>query len=276
MAAAARTVVAGIMLGLLASIFRKPLPKGWRTWLLFLLLGLCGSAVPFFLLAYAVTLIDSMEAAVLMSMAPLFITVFAVPFALSRAKLTRAVLGLALGLGGAWLLVAPGGVALMDEFAVAKLYVVLAAVFYGLTVVLSRAVKGVSTEAQSFGVMLCSIVIMLVAMFMTLDVSVVRPSAASIAATVVLGIISTALASYLYYYLVQRVGPSFVAPNIYLVPPIAIFAGAEFMDEVISAPLVYALILILAGTILANLPVAKGSSTGAEAGGGKASPATED
>ena len=80
------------------------------------------------------------------------------------------------------------------------------------------------------------------------------PTVGSTAALVALGVLGTALAFVIYYDLIAEVGAARAALVSYLAPGVALFYGAVFRDEVITAAAVVGLVVILAGVAIASRP----------------------
>jgi len=69
----------------------------------------------------------------------------------------------------------------------------------------------------------------------------------------VLGLLSTGLATLIYFRLVQGPGPTFLSFVNYLVPPCAVLMGALFLDESVSSSVYVGLCLILSGIAFSEL-----------------------
>jgi drug/metabolite transporter (DMT)-like permease len=69
-----------------------------------------------------------------------------------------------------------------------------------------------------------------------------------------LGLLPTALASVLSYWLVARVGPSFVSYANYLVPAFALLLGAAVLNEPLGWSILVSLVLILGGIAISRMP----------------------
>ena len=77
-------------------------------------------------------------------------------------------------------------------------------------------------------------------------------SGASITAMIVLGLLPTAFAMFVYVWLIQRAGPVFVSFTTYMSPLWATGLGVLFLGEPLHGSMVGALALILAGVAVAN------------------------
>ena len=74
----------------------------------------------------------------------------------------------------------------------------------------------------------------------------------AIAALLILGLLTTGLATLLYFRLVQGPGPTFISLVNYLVPAWAVVAGAVFLDEALSPAMIGGLMMILLGIALSE------------------------
>ncbi len=78
------------------------------------------------------------------------------------------------------------------------------------------------------------------------------PSPDVLAALAVLGVICTALAFVAFLELIKEVGPTRATVFTYVNPAVAVAAGALFLDEPLTAGILAAFALILAGSVLAT------------------------
>jgi drug/metabolite transporter (DMT)-like permease len=94
------------------------------------------------------------------------------------------------------------------------------------------------------------------------DLPTEAPDADAIASVVVLGIFCTAIAFFLFYALVARVGSGRATLITYISPIFALTAGILVLDESVGAVTLAGLVLILAGSwMAARQSVARGPST---------------
>ena len=78
------------------------------------------------------------------------------------------------------------------------------------------------------------------------------PDVGAVAALVVLGVLGTALAFVIYYELIGAIGAARAALVSYLAPGVALFYGAIFLDETITAAAIVGLVAILGGVAIAS------------------------
>src|SRR2546429_9140433 len=214
-------------------------------WGWLVVVALVNTAIPFWLLSWGETRIDSGLASIIQAAVPIFNAAIAfVAFHEVRVTGTR-LLGVAVGFVGVALLVGaqPQGKVL------GALAVVGMAFCYGLGGLLTgRYLKPV----QPVVVALASTAI---AAAVALPAGVVQgpsemPGWKTIGSVVALGIPGTALAYLLFFALISGPGAAYASLVTYLIPPIALAYGAIFLGERFGAAAFGGLALILAGVAL--------------------------
>src|SRR5262249_28249384 len=78
------------------------------------------------------------------------------------------------------------------------------------------------------------------------------PSAETVVAACLAGVVATALSSLGYYHLIATIGPTRATLSIYLAPGFAVIFGILFLHEPLHASIVAGLALIITGAWLAN------------------------
>ncbi len=225
--------------------FRKALGELARNWWPLFLVGLFNAAVPFWLLTWSETRIDSGLAAILQAAAPIFVALLAIRFVPSERVTGWRLVGLLVGFAGVGLLV---GVQ-KGANVVAALAVVATALCYGGSILYAgRRLKGVQPMVIAVGTLFTGTVLMAPAGIAQAPSSM--PSAEIILAVVILGVVCSAIAYLLYFGIMAGAGASRAILVTYLVPAMAVFYGAVFLSEPVSISSVVGLALILAGVAL--------------------------
>lgn len=218
--------------------------------------GILGSFFPAFLFALAETKLDGAFAGVLNSLTPVFVILIALFF--FRKKITGKVYaGIGIALFGSALLFyfnsrGSGSTFKHIDFA---LYCVLATAFYGLNVNMVNKVLS-NTHPLAVGVV-AFVSLLIPSAFVLWDTGYFNlplgESKYIIAtlASVVLGIFGTALASVLFYYLIQKAGYLFASMVTYGIPFIAQFWGV-INGEKVDIYRIIGLLIILGGIYLAT------------------------
>jgi drug/metabolite transporter (DMT)-like permease len=226
---------------------RQTLAEIWGVWRWLVVVGLVNTALPFWLLSWGETRIDSGLASIIQGAVPIFNALLAFAFFREARVFGLRLVGLGIGFVGVALLVGaqPHGKLL------AALAVVGMALCYAIgTLLAGRHLRG----TPPLVVALASTAVSTLAV---LPVGVVQAPASAwhgetIAAILVLGFVGTAIAYLLFFALIQRAGANYATLVTYLVPPIALFYGAVFLGESFGATDLVSLVLILAGVALAT------------------------
>lgn len=207
--------------------------------------ALINTALPFWLLSWGETRIDSGLASIIQAAVPIFNAVIAF-VAFREVRVTGARLaGVAVGFVGVALLVG----AQPEGKVLGALAVVGMAFCYGLGGLLTGRYLN---SAQPVVVAFASTAI---ATLVWLPVGVAQapaqlPGWKTIASVVALGIPGTALAYLLFFGLITSAGAAYASLVTYLIPPIALAYGAIFLGERFGAAALGGLALILAGVAL--------------------------
>jgi drug/metabolite transporter (DMT)-like permease len=214
-------------------------------WVWLVVVALVNTAIPFWLLSWGETRIDSGLASIIQASVPIFNALIAfVAFREVRVTGMRLV-GVAVGFVGVALLVG----AQPEGKVLGALAVVGMAFCYGLGGLLTgRYLR----PAQPVVVAFASTAI---ATLVWLPVGVAQapahtPGWKTIASVLALGIPGTALAYLLFFGLITGAGAAYTSLVTYLIPPIALAYGAIFLGERFGAAAFGGLALILAGVAL--------------------------
>jgi drug/metabolite transporter (DMT)-like permease len=226
---------------------RATLAELLGAWPWLVVVGLVNTALPFWLLSWGETRLDSGLASILQGAVPIFNALLAFLFFRELRVRGLKLVGLAIGFVGVALLVGaqPHGKLL------AAVAVVAMALCYAFgTLVTGRYLKG----TPPLVVALASTVVATIAVA---PAGVIQAPAEmwhgeTIMAILILGVVGTAIAYLLFFELIHTAGPNYATLVTYLVPPIALGYGAIFLGESFGAVAFAALALILLGVGLAT------------------------
>lgn len=229
---AGRTAVGGTVLVLLLHLRGRRLPTRPRMWGHLLVLGTINNAVPWTALAWAQQFLPSGLTALLMAVVPTSTLLVSALVGLERITGKR-LLGLLLALGGVGAIVAddleqPGRV-------VAVLVVVAATVLYACGAVYAKTyVSGQLPPLVLATGQVLSAAVVTIPVALVFDP--VRPVLGQLTSTTLiavglLGALGTGFAFLLFYMLIERVGATNATMTTYLIPLVAIVAGAVVLDE---------------------------------------------
>jgi len=217
--------------------------------------GMMGIFIPAFLFATAQTQIPSSVAGILNTLTPAFTLVVGVLFFRQRFRWT-AIAGLALAFGGSLLLMLARENGRVEGVNLYTLLIVAACVLYGtnLNFVKFKIADLHPLTITSVALMMLGPLALLYLLGFTSFAQTVSntPGAWKVAGYVVLlGIMSTALATYLFYRLVQISTPLLASSVTYFMPVVAVLWGV-LDNEVLYPGHLIGMVAIVAGVYLAN------------------------
>lgn len=261
----ARLSLAALILLVLTVGLGRRWPRGWRTWLFFVLIAVIGNLLPFSLITWGQRGIDSGLAGILMAIMPLATLVLAHLFVPGERLTPPRIGGFLLGLTGVVVLIGPEALhaALGEEAHLLPMLAVLGgALCYGVASILARLRPGGDALCTAAAVTLLAALLSLPAALLQgvpaplalprgltpLDPDLLAP----LGAVMFLGVFATATAMLVYFRLIQSAGPGFTAQLNYLIPLWAVAVGVLFLGEHPRINHLYGLGLILGGLLVAR------------------------
>jgi drug/metabolite transporter (DMT)-like permease len=266
------------LIGLLIvmAVQRQPISRNPRVLLAFLFMGVFNTAVPFTLISWGETRIDSGLAAILNSTTPLF-TIIIAHFWLRDEKITLPrILGLIVGFVGVVILVSRDLNLDGTQINIAgQLAIILASISYAAAATFSRRhLRGQPPILQSTMVVLIADAVMWAALPVVhnvapeLDMPMKLPSLPiTWFAIAWLGLLGSCAAYLLFFYLVNTWGPTRTTLVTYVFPVIGLILGVLFLNEVADWRLIIGSVLVVAGIGVVNFvqkprPVTRPATSG--------------
>lgn len=241
-----RLIFGAITLGLFPASWQRL--KRRRDWGIIAVLAVVWMAIPMMLLNLAQERIDSSMAGMINAAAPLITALIAAIWFRQRPSRGLAI-GLIVGFAGVTFIMLPsitGHVSL-----VGVLIMLLATVFYGISFNIQAVAQASNGPlAVIWRSLLIALVVSTPLGIIGLGNSTIAP--VSMGATAILGIFSTGLGFIFFTTLINRVGPSRAAINIYLTPVVAMFLGALVAGEALHLASFIGISLVLLGAFLAS------------------------
>lgn len=253
--AAGRIIIAAIVLILIALIRRESFGFLRNTWLLIIALAIFGDCLPFYLISWGQQSVDSSVAGILMAVMPLTTIVLAHFFVPGESLNTYRVVGFLLGFLGILVLLGPAALAKLESGAnvvISMLAILAGAVSYAINTILAKRLPNESLLAISTAVLVVASLIMLPALLTFEGQWMVEMSSVGFMSLVLLGVFPTAVATFIYFAVIARVGPSFLSQINYLIPVWAVLMGIAFLNETIGLNAFIALAIILLGIAIAQ------------------------
>ena len=239
LAALSLAVIVPLLVGGRATL--AGLRAAWRP---LVLVGLVNTAMPFWLLSWGETRIDSGLASIIQASVPIFNALIAFGFFHEQRIGGRRLLGVAVGFVGVALLVG----AQPHAKVLGAIAVVGMAVCYGTGgLLVRRFLVGTTPYVVALGSTTAAAIAILPA---GLAQAPSHLEAGAIASVATLGVVCTAVAYLINYTIIATAGAAYSALVTYLIPPIALFYGAVFLGEGVGIAALLGLVLILGGVAL--------------------------
>lgn len=245
--ASGRTLVGALLMGAVMAMKGVRLPRDGEVWAKLALMGTVGTILPFALINWGETHIDSGLAAILMSAVPLFTIVLAHMLRSDERITIGKAAALVLGGVGVVVLVGPDVLSGLGSDLLGQIAVLGACLCYAVNGLTARTLAGQSAEAVTAGMLITA-----AAAGVPLALLIDRPweaevSALSLLSVVALGVLPTALGYLIAYRIITSAGAGFASLNNYLVPIFGVFWGMVFLAEKLQPQALLALLLIFLG-----------------------------
>jgi len=248
---AIRMLVGGVLLTILAVSRGLAFPRSARRWLDLFIQGILQSALPFSLISWGEQHVPSALAGVLNSTVPMFVFVISV-FVLKRAPFSAMkLLGVLLGLAGVVVMTGSSGIGQISAMQVLAVVAVMgASASYASGAIFGHRFDDQPAIITASGSLLCGSAVMV-----ALSLSIDHPWERVLGwhatwAMLVLSVLSTALASVIFFRLIKTLGSLATTSNAYLRALFSVLFGVVFLSEPFKWGIVVATVLILAGVSL--------------------------
>jgi drug/metabolite transporter (DMT)-like permease len=231
----------------------QALPRDKHWWVYFALLSIMGNLVPFTLIAWAEIHISSGQAGLLMALMPISTMVLAHYFVDHERLTPRRIIGVVAGFAGVSALIGSnafsglGGVGLIAQIAV-----IVATFSYAVNSVYAKRLPALNGLVMATGSLIVGFLIMFPFCLIIDQPWQVQASAGPWLATIALGLLSTGLATWVYFLVVSECGPNFLSLTNYIIPALAFAAGAVLLGEPFSAWQFVGLIAICCGIAISQ------------------------
>ncbi len=244
------------LVGLLAVMYwqRQSIPRDRPTLLKYLFMGVFNVVVPFLLITWGETHIDSSLAAILNATTPLFVIVIA-HFALHDEKITGPRLaGLIVGFVGVVVLVSQDfrPEALQSDL-LGQLAVLLAAISYAVALVFTRRqLRNAKPVVQSTMILVFATAIMWIITPVVERPLVLPAQPIAWLAVVWLGLLGLCIAYLLFFWLNNAWGPTRASLVTYVFPVVGVILGVIFLNETLNWNMVLGSALVVGGIVVVN------------------------
>ena len=228
-------------------------PRDFRAWRPLLLLGITNVAIPFFLISWGETFIDSAVASILDATVPLF-TILIAHYLLEDDKITMPkLMGLLIGFAGVVVLMSKDLLNTSTNSLLGQAAVILASIFYAVnSVYIRRTTEDIPGIVRSAGPLISASAVMWLATFLFERPVQMPQLGITWIALLWLGIFGSGLAFAMAYYLIHEIGPTRTTMVTYLFPLGGVILGVTFLNEQLTWPLITGAALIVLSLVVAN------------------------
>src|SRR5262245_61101294 len=251
--ATARIGIGALVLTALVAARGRSWPQRWRDWMLLFIMGLVGNTIPFSLINWGETRIDSGLTAILMSTVPLATIILAPTFVRDEPITAGKLIGVALGMAGVAVLIGPGVLLGARGELLGEIAVTAAALCYAVNGLVARQLPRMPVEVIGACCLLSATLVSLPMSLVAERPWQASPSTLSLAALVLLGVLNTAGGYLLLLRLVVRARAGFASLNNFLVPLVGVIWGVLLLQERPSPRALAGLLLNLGGLAAVRL-----------------------
>ena len=245
--AAWRVALGALMLLVIALVIGQRFAYSSRDWRNIVIVGCLNSAVPFFLISWGQQFISSAESALLMAMGTFFALIVSHFTSLDERINHARASGVTVGFIGVLVLVfwdiSETGLGTLAG----QLAVIVAGCSYATSSIVSRRLTHLPTLSTTAATLLSASLYMVPLAFLLEDPLPVSPSARSTLALAYLGVVATAFAMTLRFFIIRANGAVFMSLVGYLVPLFGVLWSGLYFADAITPQTLVALTLILLG-----------------------------
>ena len=252
--AGGRLLFGALALGAVVALRRERLPRTPRVWAHLCVLSVSFCVVPFLLFAWAEQHVSSGLASIFNATTPIMTAIMA--WAVFRVERLRPgqLVGIAVGIVGVVVIIAPGALTDVGGSTVAQLALLGATACYGFSLAYMRRFlgdAGLSGIAFAFGY-IGPAALLMVALSPVILAEPMRPTPAVVASIVALGVLGTGLAYVWNQNTLRAWGPTRASTVTYITPVVGVVLGIVVLGETLSWNEPVGALIVFVGILLAQ------------------------
>jgi drug/metabolite transporter (DMT)-like permease len=214
--------------------------------------GCISCAIPYTLIAYGQTSVNSALAAILNSTTPLFVCLISLIWTQREPLRLGRMVGVSAGLAGVVMIAGANSLTGLGKDVFGQAAIILATVSSAVAAIQGRRFNDVPPELAAAGTLTCGALVLVPLCFVVDAPLHFTPSAGSVVALLVNAIFATALRSVIYFRLLRTIGSVGTTSVSYLKPAIAVLIGVTLMGEALTWTAMIGLLAILFGVAAIN------------------------
>lgn len=229
------------------------LPRGLRIWGAYLGMGALNNAIPFSLIFWGQTQIESGLASILNGTTAMFGAVVAGLLLKDEPLTPQKLIGAALGFVGVAVIMGPAALTSLDPRNLAQIAVLAAAFSYALASVWGKSfLAGQPPLMNALGMVTGSTVLMLPVALYSDGMPRFDLSLPVWGALLGIAVLSTALAYLMYFEILRRAGSANLMLVTLLIPPVAVALGAGLLGEQLGREAMLGFVIIGLGLVVTD------------------------
>jgi len=251
---AGRLIIGSVVLIMTLLIIYKKISIKLKDWKYYSFMSIVGIVAPFLLISYGQINIDSSLAGILMATMPISTIMLSHIFLDDEHLTQRKLVGFLIAFVGIIILIMPEIFQMpkISNDITSELMVISGAILYSCSAVYGKKYKITNPINASAGTILYSAIIMLLYLSAFDSQITHQISVPHIVSVLVLGIFCTAIATIIYFQILQSSGASFISIMNYLIPVWSILFGVVFLNEGIFINYLMGLLVIIYGITLSQ------------------------
>ena len=221
----------------------------------YLFMSLVGIVIPFIAIINGQRNIDSAMAGILMATMPITTILLSHFFLVDEKINQQKLIGFLISFFGVFILIYREDLFINNSFSttlISQLQVMLGSTLYSIAAIYGKKYKMTDPVSASTGTILFATFFMLIYLIFIDESNVSIPMLLVNYNILLLGILCTAIATIIYFQILQTAGASFLSIMNFLIPLWAILFGILILNDAFSWNYIFGLIIILAGIKLAN------------------------
>ena len=227
-----RVSLAALILHILIPIFGYRFPAKLKLWGAFAIMGMLNNFMPFSLIVWGQSHIDSGLASILNATTPFFSVVFAHYLTHNERITPPRMIGVVMGITGVAVMIGPDALNDLQLNTIAQLAILGAAISYALAGLFGRRFSTYPPLVTAAGqVSATSLMLLPIVLYVDTPWRLNLPGLASFGAVIGLALLCTVIAYVIYFRLLARVGATNLLLVTFLIPVSAILLGALFLRE---------------------------------------------
>jgi len=248
-----RVSLAAVFLWIYVGVKGFVVPKTLTAWSALLIMGLLNNVLPFSLIVWAQTTINSSLASILNGTVPMMTVVLAALLLDDENISARKFAGVIVGFIGTIWIIAPDAQSFGTSHLIAQLAMLGAALSYSFASIFGRRFSKMklNPEITAAGQVTASALLTLpIMMYVDQPHLLPMPSGGTIAAVIALALVSTAFAYILYFKILATAGATNLGLVTFLIPVWASFFGIWLLSESLSHNHLIGVVIIAIGLSL--------------------------